>query len=165
MKIKKILLVFLFLPIISLSSTVKVPISVVYSGISKIFPIEKEKLGGKLTISNPSLAIYNNKFLIKTDYVIDTLFKDFSGTMLFESDTRFDNNTSDIYLSNVKLIELTDRGETYVPTEKFATNTLVQAMYKMAESKSIYNTNENKLTNLLPIKNILIENDGLHIEF
>ena len=35
----------------------------------------------------------------------------------------------------------------------------------MAESKSIYNTKENKLTNLLPIKNIFIENDGLHIEF
>lgn len=161
---KKFILLLFIIPLYSLALNIKIPISALNFGVSKIFPIEKKVVGNNIKVFNPNLIIEDNKFKLKTNYESTILFKKFSGDMYFESDIRFDYISSNIYLNKVKLIKITNGKKEYLPENSFISSTLLNTIYGIIENKSIYNTKEHTLTKFLPIKDIdIVKNEFLVI--
>ena len=119
MKKKNLFLKTLFLMLIMMfgviscdflaNKTIRVPKSVIESKAKEKFPITKNFLVGKITVKNPKISFKDNRIYIETDYDASLLANRSEGVIGLNSEIKFDQKTSQLYLVDLQVDKILDK--------------------------------------------------------
>lgn len=163
---KKILIMLILIISANIfAASITVPWFIISSGITKIFPIEKEKFSSSIKLYDPIVDAKDDKIIVTVSYNSKILKKELNGIMNFSSSLYFDNDLKYLYLKNPKLVSLKIGDTEYNPDNNFITRNLLNLVYSSIEKKPIMDTTKNSVTNFLDVKDIFIENSNVKVSF
>lgn len=91
------------------NKTIRVPKSVIESKAKEKFPITKNFLVGKITVKNPKISFKDNRIYIETDYDASLLANRSEGVIGLNSEIKFDQKTSQLYLVDLQVDKILDK--------------------------------------------------------
>ncbi len=90
------------------NKTIKVPKSMIQSKVEKKFPITKNYMLAKLTLSNPKVSFKEERLYIEANYSSSLLTEGVRGRMYLSSGIRFDQENEAVYLADLSIDRITD---------------------------------------------------------
>ena len=138
---------------------VGIPNSMVTTGVKNRFPIEKSYPLGKIKLFNPKSHFQENKLIIEAEYINEALNDRITGTMTFETDLRYDQMSSKLYLENFTLKKLTKEGKDIDISEKPIIRTALNFAFGQLEKQELVDLK--KVEKFQTVKDIKIENNKI----
>ena len=172
MKKKNLFLKTLFLMLIMMfgviscdflaNKTIRVPKSVIESKAKEKFPITKNFLVGKITVKNPKISFKDNRIYIETDYDASLLANRSEGVIGLNSEIKFDQKTSQLYLVDLQVDKILDKnGKDMISTP--AAKSLKALVSNYLETNPVYKYEPDDKKKV-KVKNMFIKNGKLFVQ-
>ena len=173
MKKKNLFLKTLFLMLIMMfgviscdflaNQTIRVPKSVIESKAKEKFPITKNFLVGKITVKNPKISFKDNRIYIETDYDASLLANRSEGVIGLNSEIKFDQKTSQLYLVDLQVDKILDKnGKDMISTP--AAKSLKALVSNYLETNPVYKYDQEGKKKKVKVKNMFIKNGKLFVQ-
>ena len=173
MKKKNLFLKTLFLMLIMMfgviscdflaNKTTRVPKSVIESKAKEKFPITKNFLVGKITVKNPKISFKDNRIYIETDYDASLLANRSEGVIGLNSEIKFDQKTSQLYLVDLQVDKILDKnGKDMISTP--AAKSLKALVSNYLETNPVYKYDQEGKKKKVKVKNMFIKNGKLFVQ-
>jgi len=173
MKKKNLFLKTLFLMLIMMfgviscdflaNKTIRVPKSVIESKAKEKFPITKNFLVGKITVKNPKISFKDNRIYIETDYDASLLANRSEGVIGLNSEIKFDQKTSQLYLVDLQVDKILDKnGKDMISTP--AAKSLKALVSNYLETNPVYKYDQEGKKKKVEVKNMFIKNGKLFVQ-
>ena len=173
MKKKNLFLKTLFLMLIMMfgviscdflaNKTIRVPKSVIESKAKEKFPITKNFLVGKITVKNPKISFKDNRIYIETDYDASLLANRSEGVIGLNSEIKFDEKTSQLYLVDLQVDKILDKnGKDMISTP--AAKSLKALVSNYLETNPVYKYDQEGKKKKVKVKNMFIKNGKLFVQ-
>ena len=173
MKKKNLFLKTLFLMLIMMfgviscdflaNKTIRVPNSVIESKAKEKFPITKNFLVGKITVKNPKISFKDNRIYIETDYDASLLANRSEGVIGLNSEIKFDQKTSQLYLVDLQVDKILDKnGKDMISTP--AAKSLKALVSNYLETNPVYKYDQEGKKKKVKVKNMFIKNGKLFVQ-
>ena len=173
MKKKNLFLKTLFLMLIMMfgviscdfleNKTIRVPKSVIESKAKEKFPITKNFLVGKITVKNPKISFKDNRIYIETDYDASLLANRSEGVIGLNSEIKFDQKTSQLYLVDLQVDKILDKnGKDMISTP--AAKSLKALVSNYLETNPVYKYDQEGKKKEVKVKNMFIKNGKLFVQ-
>ena len=173
MKKKNLFLKTLFLMLIMMfgviscdflaNKTIRVPKSVIESKAKEKFPITKNFLVGKITVKNPKISFKDDRIYIETDYDASLLANRSEGVIGLNSEIKFDQKTSQLYLVDLQVDKILDKnGKDMISTP--AAKSLKALVSNYLETKPVYKYDQEGKKKKVKVKNMFIKNGKLFVQ-
>ena len=173
MKKKNLFLKTLFLMLIMMfgviscdflaNKTIRVPKSVIESKAREKFPITKNFLVGKITVKNPKISFKDNRIYIETDYDASLLANRSEGVIGLNSEIKFDQKTSQLYLVDLQVDKILDKnGKDMISTP--AAKSLKALVSNYLETNPVYKYDQEGKKKKVKVKNMFIKNGKLFVQ-
>ena len=173
MKKKNLFLKTLFLMLIMMfgviscdflaNKTIRVPKSVIESKAKEKFPITKNFLVGKITVKNPKISFKDNRIYIETDYNASLLANRSEGVIGLNSEIKFDQKTSQLYLVDLQVDKILDKnGKDMISTP--AAKSLKALVSNYLETNPVYKYDQEGKKKKVKVKNMFIKNGKLFVQ-
>ena len=173
MKKKNLFLKTLFLMLIMMfgviscdflaNKTIRVPKSVIESKAKEKFPITKNFLVGKITVKNPKISFKDNRIYIETDYDASLLANRSEGVIGLNSEIKFDQKTSQLYLVDLQVDKILDKnGKDMISTP--AAKSLKALVSNYVETNPVYKYDQEGKKKKVKVKNMFIKNGKLFVQ-
>ena len=173
MKKKNLFLKTLFLMLIMMfgviscdflaNKTLRVPKSVIESKAKEKFPITKNFLVGKITVKNPKISFKDNRIYIETDYDASLLANRSEGVIGLNSEIKFDQKTSQLYLVDLQVDKILDKnGKDMISTP--AAKSLKALVSNYLETNPVYKYDQEGKKKKVKVKNMFIKNGKLFVQ-
>ncbi|WP_455041683.1 DUF1439 domain-containing protein [Leptotrichia buccalis] len=173
MKKKNLFLKTLFLMLIMMfgviscdflaNKTIRVPKSVIESKAKEKFPITKNFLVGKITVKNPKISFKDNRIYIETDYDASLLANRSEGVIGLNSEIKFDQKTSQLYLVDLQVDKILDKnGKDMISTP--AAKSLKALVSNYLETNPVYKYDQEGKKKKVKVKNMFIKNGKLFVQ-
>ena len=173
MKKKNLFLKTLFLMLIMMfgviscdflaNKTIRVPKSVIESKAKEKFPITKNFLVGKITVKNPKISFKDNRIYIETDYDASLLANRSEGVIGLNSEIKFDQKTSQLYLVDLQVDKILDKnGKDMISTP--AAKSLKALISNYLETNPVYKYDQEGKKKKVKVKNMFIKNGKLFVQ-
>ena len=173
MKKKNLFLKTLFLMLIMMfgviscdflaNKTIRVPKSVIESKAKEKFPITKNFLVGKITVKNPKISFKDNRIYIETDYDASLLANRSEGGIGLNSEIKFDQKTSQLYLVDLQVDKILDKnGKDMISTP--AAKSLKALVSNYLETNPVYKYDQEGKKKKVKVKNMFIKNGKLFVQ-
>ena len=173
MKKKNLFLKTLFLMLIMMfgviscdflaNKTIRVPKSVIESKAKEKFPITKNFLVGKITVKNPKISFKDNRIYIETDYDASLLENRSEGVIGLNSEIKFDQKTSQLYLVDLQVDKILDKnGKDMISTP--AAKSLKALVSNYLETNPVYKYDQEGKKKKVKVKNMFIKNGKLFVQ-
>ena len=173
MKKKNLFLKTLFLMLIMMfgviscdflaNKTIRVPKSVIESKAKEKFPITKNFLVGKITVKNPKISFKDNRIYIETDYDASLLANRSEGVIGLNSEIKFDQKTSQLYLVDLQMDKILDKnGKDMISTP--AAKSLKALVSNYLETNPVYKYDQEGKKKKVKVKNMFIKNGKLFVQ-
>ena len=173
MKKKNLFLKTLFLMLIMMfgviscdflaNKTIRVPKSVIESKAKEKFPITKNFLVGKITVKNPKISFKDNRIYIETDYDASLLANRSEGVIGLNSEIKFDQKTSQLYLVDLQVDKILDKnGKDMISTP--AAKSLKALVSNYLETNPVYKYDQEGNKKKVKVKNMFIKNGKLFVQ-
>ena len=173
MKKKNLFLKTLFLMLIMMfgviscdflaNKTIRVPKSVIESKAKEKFPITKNFLVGKITVKNPKISFKDNRIYIETDYDASLLANRSEGVIGLNSEIKFDQKTSQLYLVDLQVDKILDKnGKDMIST--LAAKSLKALVSNYLETNPVYKYDQEGKKKKVKVKNMFIKNGKLFVQ-
>ncbi|MFC2542671.1 MAG: DUF1439 domain-containing protein, partial [Leptotrichia hofstadii] len=102
------------------NKTLRVPNSIIESKAKEKFPITKNFLVGKITVKNPKISFKDNRIYVVTDYDASLLADRSEGVIEINSEIKFDEKTSQLYLVDMQVEKILDKNGKDMVSTPFA---------------------------------------------
>ena len=173
MKKKNLFLKTLFLMLIMMfgviscdflaNKTIRVPNSVIESKMKEKFPITKNFLVGKITVKNPKISFKDNRIYLITDYDASLLADRSEGVIGLNSEIKFDQKTSQLYLVDLQVDKILDKnGKDMISTP--AAKSLKALVSNYLETNPVYKYDQEGKKKKVKVKNMFIKNGKLFVQ-
>ena len=173
MKKKNLFLKTLFLMLIMMfgviscdflaNKTIRVPKSVIESKAKEKFPITKNFLVGKITVKNPKISFKDNRIYLVTDYDASLLADRSEGVIGLNSEIKFDQKTSQLYLVDLQVDKILDKnGKDMISTP--AAKSLKALVSNYLETNPVYKYDQEGKKKKVKVKNMFIKNGKLFVQ-
>ena len=173
MKKKNLFLKTLFLMLIMMfgviscdfleNKTLRVPNSIIESKAKEKFPITKNFLVGKITVKNPKISFKDNRIYIETDYDASLLANRSEGVIGLNSEIKFDQKTSQLYLVDLQVDKILDKnGKDMISTP--AAKSLKALVSNYLETNPVYKYDQEGKKKKVKVKNMFIKNGKLFVQ-
>ena len=173
MKKKNLFLKTLFLMLIMMfgviscdflaNKTLRVPNSVIESKMKEKFPITKNFLVGKITVKNPKISFKDNRIYLITDYDASLLADRSEGVIGLNSEIKFDQKTSQLYLVDLQVDKILDKnGKDMISTP--AAKSLKALVSNYLETNPVYKYDQEGKKKKVKVKNMFIKNGKLFVQ-
>ena len=173
MKKKNLFLKTLFLMLIMMfgviscdflaNKTIRVPNSVIESKMKEKFPITKNFLVGKITVKNPKISFKDNRIYLTTDYDASLLADRSEGVIGLNSEIKFDQKTSQLYLVDLQVDKILDKnGKDMISTP--AAKSLKALVSNYLETNPVYKYDQEGKKKKVKVKNMFIKNGKLFVQ-
>ena len=173
MKKKNLFLKTLFLMLIMMfgviscdflaNKTIRVPNSVIESKMKEKFPITKNFLVGKITVNNPKISFKDNRIYLITDYDASLLADRSEGVIGLNSEIKFDQKTSQLYLVDLQVDKILDKnGKDMISTP--AAKSLKALVSNYLETNPVYKYDQEGKKKKVKVKNMFIKNGKLFVQ-
>ncbi len=149
------------------NKTIKVPKSIIQSKIDKKFPVTKNFLLAKVTLSNPKVSFKDEKMYIETNYSTSILAEGNRGKLYLSSGIRYDKEKEEMYLVDLSIDKMTDeKGKEIVDSK--AASTVKTLIVNYVEMNPVYkvkeDNDENSKKKKIKIKNMYIKNGKFYVQ-
>ena len=145
------------------NKTIRVPKSVIESKAKEKFPITKNFLGGKITVKNPKISFKDNRIYIETDYDASLLANRSEGVIGLNSEIKFDQKTSQLYLVDLQVDKILDKnGKDMISTP--AAKSLKALVSNYLETNPVYKYDQEGKKKKVKVKNMFIKNGKLFVQ-
>ena len=173
MKKKNLFLKTLFLMLIMMfgviscdfleNKTLRVPNSIIESKAKEKFPITKNFLVGKITVKNPKISFKDNRIYLITDYDASLLADRSEGVIGLNSEIKFDQKTSQLYLVDLQVDKILDKnGKDMISTP--AAKSLKALVSNYLETNPVYKYDQEGKKKKVKVKNMFIKNGKLFVQ-
>ena len=141
------------------NKTIRVPKSVIESKAKEKFPITKNFLVGKITVKNPKISF----IYIETDYDASLLANRSEGVIGLNSEIKFDQKTSQLYLVDLQVDKILDKnGKDMISTP--AAKSLKALVSNYLETNPVYKYDQEGKKKKVKVKNMFIKNGKLFVQ-
>ena len=145
------------------NKTIRVPKSVIESKAKEKFPITKNFLVGKITVKNPKISFKDNRIYIETDYDASLLANRSEGVIGLNSEIKFDQKTSQLYLVDLQVDKILDKnGKDMISTP--AAKSLKALISNYLETNPVYKYDQEGKKKKVKVKNMFIKNGKLFVQ-
>ena len=145
------------------NKTIRVPKSVIESKAKEKFPITKNFLVGKITVKNPKKSFKDNRIYIETDYDASLLANRSEGVIGLNSEIKFDQKTSQLYLVDLQVDKILDKnGKDMISTP--AAKSLKALVSNYLETNPVYKYDQEGKKKKVKVKNMFIKNGKLFVQ-
>ena len=145
------------------NKTIRVPKSVIESKAKEKFPITKNFLVGKITVKNPKISFKDNRIYIETDYDASLLANRSEGVIGLNSEIKFDQKTSQLYLVDLQVDKILDKnGKDMISTP--AAKSLKALVSNYLETNPVYKYDQEGKKKKVKVKNMFIKNGKLFVQ-
>ena len=145
------------------NKTIRVPKSVIESKAKEKFPITKNFLVGKITVKNPKISFKDNRIYIETDYDASLLANRSEGVIGLNSEIKFDQKTSQLYLVDLQVDKILDKnGKDMISTQ--AAKSLKALVSNYLETNPVYKYDQEGKKKKVKVKNMFIKNGKLFVQ-
>ena len=145
------------------NKTLRVPNSVIESKMKEKFPITKNFLVGKITVKNPKISFKDNRIYLITDYDASLLADRSEGVIGLNSEIKFDQKTSQLYLVDLQVDKILDKnGKDMISTP--AAKSLKALVSNYLETNPVYKYDQEGKKKKVKVKNIFIKNGKLFVQ-
>ena len=145
------------------NKTIRVPNSVIESKAKEKFPITKNFLLGKITVKNPKISFKDNRIYIETDYDASLLANRSEGVIGLNSEIKFDQKTSQLYLVDLQVDKILDKnGKDMISTP--AAKSLKALVSNYLETNPVYKYDQEGKKKKVKVKNMFIKNGKLFVQ-
>ena len=145
------------------NKTIRVPKSVIESKAKEKFPITKNFLVGKITVKNPKISFKDNRIYIETDYDASLLANRSEGVIGLNSEIKFDEKTSQLYLVDLQVDKILDKnGKDMISTP--AAKSLKALVSNYLETNPVYKYDQEGKKKKVKVKNMFIKNGKLFVQ-
>ena len=145
------------------NKTIRVPKSVIESKAKEKFPITKNFLVGKITVKNPKISFKDNRIYIETDYDASLLANRSEGVSGLNSEIKFDQKTSQLYLVDLQVDKILDKnGKDMISTP--AAKSLKALVSNYLETNPVYKYDQEGKKKKVKVKNMFIKNGKLFVQ-
>ncbi len=144
------------------NKTIRVPNSVIETKAKEKFPITKNFLVGKITVKNPKVSFKDNRIYITTDYDASLLSDRSEGSIELNSEIKFDEKTSQLYLVDMQVEKILDKNGKDMAATPAARSmkTLITNYLEMNPVYKYEQDNDKKVK----VKNMFIKNGKLFVQ-
>ena len=145
------------------NKTIRVPKSVIESKAKEKFPITKNFLVGKITVKNPKISFKDNRIYLVTDYDASLLADRSEGVIGLNSEIKFDQKTSQLYLVDLQVDKILDKnGKDMISTP--AAKSLKALVSNYLETNPVYKYDQEGKKKKVKVKNMFIKNGKLFVQ-
>ncbi len=145
------------------NKTIRVPNSVIESKAKEKFPITKNFLLGKITVKNPKISFKDNRIYLITDYDASLLADRSEGVIGLNSEIKFDQKTSQLYLVDLQVDKILDKnGKDMISTP--AAKSLKALVSNYLETNPVYKYDQEGKKKKVKVKNMFIKNGKLFVQ-
>ena len=145
------------------NKTLRVPNSIIESKAKEKFPITKNFLVGKITVKNPKISFKDNRIYLTTDYDASLLADRSEGVIGLNSEIKFDQKTSQLYLVDLQVDKILDKnGKDMISTP--AAKSLKALVSNYLETNPVYKYDQEGKKNKVKVKNMFIKNGKLFVQ-
>ena len=145
------------------NKTIRVPKSVIESKAKEKFPITKNFLVGKITVKNPKISFKDNRIYIEIDYDASLLANRSEGVIGLNSEIKFDQKTSQLYLVDLQVDKILDKnGKDMISTP--AAKSLKALVSNYLETNPVYKYDQEGKKKKVKVKNMFIKNGKLFVQ-
>ena len=145
------------------NKTLRVPNSVIESKMKEKFPITKNFLVGKITVKNPKISFKDNRIYLITDYDASLLADRSEGVIGLNSEIKFDQKTSQLYLVDLQVDKILDKnGKDMISTP--AAKSLKALVSNYLETNPVYKYDQEGKKKKVKVKNMFIKNGKLFVQ-
>ena len=145
------------------NKTLRVPNSIIESKAKEKFPITKNFLVGKITVKNPKISFKDNRIYIETDYDASLLANRSEGVIGLNSEIKFDQKTSQLYLVDLQVDKILDKnGKDMISTP--AAKSLKALVSNYLETNPVYKYDQEGKKKKVKVKNMFIKNGKLFVQ-
>ena len=145
------------------NKTLRVPNSVIESKMKEKFPITKNFLIGKITVKNPKISFKDNRIYLITDYDASLLADRSEGVIGLNSEIKFDQKTSQLYLVDLQVDKILDKnGKDMISTP--AAKSLKALVSNYLETNPVYKYDQEGKKKKVKVKNMFIKNGKLFVQ-
>ena len=145
------------------NKTIRVPNSVIESKMKEKFPITKNFLVGKITVKNPKISFKDNRIYLITDYDASLLADRSEGVIGLNSEIKFDQKTSQLYLVDLQVDKILDKnGKDMISTP--AAKSLKALISNYLETNPVYKYDQEGKKKKVKVKNMFIKNGKLFVQ-
>ena len=145
------------------NKTIRVPKSVIEAKTKEKFPITKNFLVGKITVKNPKISFKDNRIYIETDYDASLLANRSEGVIGLNSEIKFDQKTSQLYLVDLQVDKILDKnGKDMISTP--AAKSLKALVSNYLETNPVYKYDQEGKKKKVKVKNMFIKNGKLFVQ-
>ena len=145
------------------NKTLRVPNSVIESKMKEKFPITKNFLVGKITVKNPKISFKDNRIYLITDYDASLLADRSEGVIGLNSEIKFDQKTSQLYLVDLQVDKILDKnGKDMISTP--AAKSLKALVSNYLETNPVYKYDQEGNKKKVKVKNMFIKNGKLFVQ-
>ena len=144
------------------NKTVRVPKSVIESKAREKFPIVKNFLLVKITAKNPRISFKNNRIYVEMDYDASLLSSHSEGIIALNSEIKFNEKTSQLYLVDIQIDKILDKnGTDMISTPAAKSVKTIVANY--LETNPVYKYDKDGKKKV-KVKNMFIKNGKLFVQ-
>ena len=145
------------------NKTLSVPKPIIQGKVNKKFPITKNFLLGKITVKNPKISFKDNRIYIETDYDASLLANRSEGVIGLNSEIKFDQKTSQLYLVDLQVDKILDKnGKDMISTP--AAKSLKALVSNYLETNPVYKYDQEGKKKKVKVKNMFIKNGKLFVQ-
>ena len=145
------------------NKTLRVPNSIIESKAKEKFPITKNFLVGKITVKNPKISFKDNRIYLITDYDASLLADRSEGVIGLNSEIKFDQKTSQLYLVDLQVDKILDKnGKDMISTP--AAKSLKALVSNYLETNPVYKYDQEGKKKKVKVKNMFIKNGKLFVQ-
>ncbi len=144
------------------NKTIRVPKSVIESKAREKFPITKNFLVGKVTAKNPKISFKNNRIYVEMDYDASLLASHSEGIIALNSEIKFDEKTSQLYLVDIQVDKILDKNKKDMISTP-AAKSLKTIVSNYLETNPVYKYDKDGKKKV-KVKNMFIKNGKLFVQ-
>ncbi len=144
------------------NKTIRVPKSVIESKAKEKFPITKNFLVGKITVKNPKISFEGNRIYLTTDYDASLLADRSEGVIELNSEIKFDEKTSQLYLVDMQVEKILDKNGKDVVTTPVA-RSMKALITNYLETNPVYKYEQDGKKKV-KVKDMFIKNGKLFVQ-
>ena len=144
------------------NKTIRVPNSVIETKAKEKFPITKNFLVGKITVKNPKVSFKDNRIYITTDYDASLLSDRSEGSIELNSEIKFDEKTSQLYLVDMQVEKILDKNGKDMLTTPVA-KSMKTLITNYLETNPVYKYEQDDKKKV-KVKNMFIKNGKLFVQ-
>lgn len=148
------------------NKTIRVPKALIQSKVNKKFPITKNFLVAKLTLSSPKVSFKDDKMHVETNFSTSLLTGGTKGKLYLSSGIRYDKEKEVMYLVDLSVDKITDEKGKAIADSKIS-ETIRNLIVNYVEMNPVYSPkddDEDEGKKKVKIRNMYIKNGKFYVE-